>query len=313
MCAARARYPSELDWNLLKVFNAIVEAGGVSAAARSLKRQQPAISLALKRLESEIGARLCHRGPGGFRLTDAGRRVAEIAAGLDRGVSSLPPRLEDAGRDLRGRVRLQLISNVVHPVLDRALAAFHGRHPAVELVIEVATWDAIGRKLLRGEADIGVAPARFQHAQLRYDLLFREVHRPYCGRSHPLFGKRIANPRSLAGYGFVLTGNDEPDDLTKFRLRHGLGRQLAGLSEHLEEAKRLALAGVGICFLPEDFARPEVKAGRLWALDDRRRGPTMSLFVITNPEAAAHLAAQLFLAELRRRIPKGATARRKNH
>lgn len=313
MPAARARFSSGLDWNLLKLFNAIVEAGGVSAAARRLNRNQPAISLALKRLEAGVGARLCQRGPAGFRLTDAGRRVAEIAAGLERGVSGLPPRLADAGRDLKGRVRLQVISNVVHSVFDRALAAFHSRHPSVELVIEVDTWDAIGRNLLRGEADIGVAPARFQHAQLRYDLLFREVHRPYCGRGHALFGKHVGNPRSLAGYGFVLTGDDEPDDLTKFRLRYGLGRQVAGLSEHLEEAKRLALAGVGICFLPEDFARPEVKAGRLWALDDRRRGPTMSLYVITNPEAATHMAGELFLAELRRRASKPPAKRRKKH
>ena len=313
MRAAPAKFSSGPDWNLLKVFNAIVEAGGVSPAARVLNRKQPAVSLALKRLEAEVGAKLCQRGPGGFRLTDAGRRVAEIAAGLERGVTELPPSLSDAAREVRGRVRLQLISNVVSPALDRALAGFHARHPEVEFVIEVDTWDAIGRALLRGEADIGLAPARFQHAQLRYDTLFREVQRPYCGRSHPLYGRRVAKPAALAGYGFVLTGDDEPDDLTKFRLRHGLGRRLAGVSEHLEEAKRLALAGVGICFLPEEFARPEVRAGRLWPLGEGRQGPTMTLYVITNPGAPSHLACQLFLAELRRAVPKNPTGGRKKH
>ena len=57
MRAAPAKFSSGLDWNLLKVFNAIVEAGGVSPAARVLNRKQPAISLALKRLEAEVGDR----------------------------------------------------------------------------------------------------------------------------------------------------------------------------------------------------------------------------------------------------------------
>jgi DNA-binding transcriptional LysR family regulator len=311
MRAAPAKFSTELDWNLLKVFNAIVEAGGVSPAARLIGRKQPAVSLALKRLEAEVGARLCLRGPGGFRLTDAGRRVAEIAAGLERGVTELPPSLSAAAREVRGRIRLQLISNVVSPALDRALAAFHARYPEVDFVIEVDTWDAIGRALLRGEADIGVAPARFQHAQLRYDLLSHEVQRPYCGRGHPLYGRRVANPAALADHGFVLTGDDEPDDLTKFRLRHGLGRHLAGVSEHLEEAKRLALAGVGICFLPEEFARPEVRQRRLWPLGEGRQGPTMALYVITNPGAPGHLAGQLFLAELGRALPKNPVRARK--
>jgi len=302
MAQTPTKFSTELDWNLLKVFNAIVEAGGVSPAARVLGRKQPAISLALKRLEGEVGGRLCQRGPGGFRLTDLGRRVAETAAGLELGVAELPPVLAEGVRDLRGRVRLQLISNVVSPAFDRALAGFHARHPGVELAIEVDTWDAIGHKLLRGEADVGVAPARFQHAELRYDLLFREVHRPYCGRGHPLFGRRVSGPAALAGHGFVLTGSDEPDDLMEFRLRYGLGRHVAGLSRHLEEAKRLAVAGVGICFLPEAFARPEVRVGRLWAISSGRRGPTMALYVITNPKAAGHLAGQLFLAELRKSL-----------
>jgi hypothetical protein len=39
----------------------------------------------------------------------------------------------------------------------------------------------------------------------------------------------------------------------------------------------------------------------------------MALYVIANPEASGHLVGRLFLAELGRRLPKGAVARRKNH
>jgi DNA-binding transcriptional LysR family regulator len=86
--------------------------------------------------------------------------------------------------------------------------------------------------------------------------------------------------------------------LTAFRARHGLGRFVAGLSEHLDEAKRLATLGVGICFLPEGFAEPDVSTGRLWPLIADGEHPTMPVFVITNPRAPRKLARQLLLSEI---------------
>jgi DNA-binding transcriptional LysR family regulator len=108
----------------------------------------------------------------------------------------------------------------------------------------------------------------------------------------------------LAGQAFVLTGADEPDELTAYRSRHGLGLEVAGLSEHLDEAKRLTILGVGICFLPEAFAAPDVETGRLWPLLRHEDQPCMPVFVITNPRAPGKLARQLLLAEIG--VPGGA-------
>lgn len=73
-----------LDWNLLKVFDEIVRSRGVSAAARQLERNQPAVSLALKRFEDRLGTTLCRRGPGGFELLVEGEPVAETCRDIAR-------------------------------------------------------------------------------------------------------------------------------------------------------------------------------------------------------------------------------------
>ena len=67
----------DLDWNLLKIFDQIVRSGGLSAAARQMPQNQPALSLALKRLEERLEITLCRRGPGGFELLVEGELVAE--------------------------------------------------------------------------------------------------------------------------------------------------------------------------------------------------------------------------------------------
>ncbi len=287
-----------VDWNLLKTFHEIVEAQGVSRAGRALRRKQPALSLALKRLESALDVTLCRRGPRGFELTDEGLLVAETCRSLNMLVRNVPKRLSNLTEDLRGRVSIQIISSLVCERFDAAISRFHRRYPKVEILIDVTTWDSVAAALLRDEIDVGVATAQTLRSDLTYDFLFDEVHGAYCGRTHPLHGKSFDDPASLAAQAFVLTGADEPDLLTAYRTRHGLGLKVAGLSEHLDEAKRLTMLGVGICFLPQAFAAPDVAAGRLWPLLKDAEQPSMPIFVITNPRAPQKLARQLLLAEI---------------
>ncbi|MGE3876656.1 MAG: LysR family transcriptional regulator, partial [Parvibaculaceae bacterium] len=253
-----------LDWNLLKVFDAIVQSGGIARAAQRLGRQQPAVSLALKRLEDRIQCKLCRRGPAGFRLSEEGRRLAEICQQLREQVRNLPDTIAGTGQEVKGSLRIGVISNLISPALDQLIRNFNERYPQVKILLDVSSWSDVIDALLRGDIDVGIAPARQQRAELNYLRLFREVHVAYCGRRHRLFGARKVRPRQLAEEHFVLTGSDEPDQLSDFRLRHGIGRHVAGVSPHLEEAKRLAVMGVGLCFLPEGYAEPEVASGRLW-------------------------------------------------
>lgn len=291
-------FSRNVDWNLLKTFHEIVEAQGVSRAGRALRRKQPALSLALKRLESALEVTLCRRGPRGFELTDEGLLVAETCRSLNTLVRNVPKRLSNLTEDLSGRVSIQIISSLVCERFDAAISRFHDRYSKVEILIDVTTWDSVAAALLRDEIDVGVAPAQTLRSDLSYDFLFDELHGAYCGRTHPLFGKTFDEPSSLSNDAFVLTGADEPDLLTAFRTRHGLGLKVAGLSEHLDEAKRLTLLGIGICFLPEAFAAPDVAAGRLWSLLKKTEQPSMPIFVITNPRAPHKLARQLLLAEI---------------
>lgn len=293
-----SNFSRSLDWNLLKIFHQIVQAGGISRASRALGRKQPAVSLALKRLEAQLGVKLCTRGPKGFELTHEGLLFAETCGALNGLIQQAPKRLANLPDEVAGRISIQVISSLVCDKLDSAIARFHNSHPRTEINIHIATWEQVTGAILRDEIDIGVAPARTLRSDLKYDFLCEEVHRPYVGRTHRLFGKRFADPAALAGEAFILTGADEPDLLTTYRKHHGLGQHVGGLSEHLDEAKRLTIVGVGICFLPEGFAAPEVTAGRLWPLVEDGDKPSMPVYLITNPNAPRKVSKQLLLSEI---------------
>jgi DNA-binding transcriptional LysR family regulator len=298
-------FARNLDWNLLRAFHEIVQAGGISRAAQRTGQKQPALSMALKRLEDHIGARLCRRGPGGFKLTREGELLAETCASIFGSVAHIPHSVANVATDVHGRVRIQLISNLVDARIDDAIQSFHHAHELVEIFVSVATWDVIQRSVLRNEVEIGIAPAPAHHRDpdLHYEVLFHEVYRPYCGRSHPLFGVTVDQPADLAGYSFVLTGADEPDQQTKFRQRYGLGRHVAGLSEHLEEARRLTVLGLGLCFLPEAFASRDTATGQLHPVLASGNNPSSEILVISNPQAPTHRARDLLLQYFRKSMP----------
>ena len=186
---------------------------------------QPALSLALKRLETELGSRLPPARAGS--MTDEGMLVAETC----RSLNALVRNAETARQSHRGGPGAHFHRGHFEPRLralrcrDRQISrpASQGgdpdRHHDLGLVAPA---------LLRDEIDICVAPAQVLRSDLKYDFLFDEVHKAYCGRGHPLYGKTSIAPRRSRA-SFVLTGADEPDSLTAYRTRHGLGVHVAGL------------------------------------------------------------------------------------
>lgn len=292
---AGLRFATSLDWNLLRTFHEIVRAGGISKAAKVHSRKQPAMSMALRRLEELLGAVLCHRGPSGFHLTQEGEMLAETCDRIFGTIANVPNRFATSTTEVRGRVRLQMISNLVDNSLDDRLTAFHQTYPAVEIFINISAWEVVPRVVLRNAADLGVAPAQVRVPTLRYEPFFREVYQAYCGPLHPLFRQTFRDPRDLAAYGLIHTGADEPEQLTAYRLKYGIGRIIAGLAERMEEARRLVLLSVGVCFIPEALAQADVAAGRLHPLLDSDDLPSSQIYLIWNPKAPAHRARDRML------------------
>ena len=84
------RFARNLDWNLLRTFVVLVQEGSVTGAANRLLLQQPAVSMAMKRLEETVGCRLIERRPGYFEMTEAGRKVYLQAREIFGAVVRLP-------------------------------------------------------------------------------------------------------------------------------------------------------------------------------------------------------------------------------
>jgi len=96
----------------------------------------------------------------------------------------------------------------------------------------------------------------------------------------------------------------DPEQLTKFRQRHDINSNFVGQSSHLEEAKRLAITGVGLCFLPEGFTEDEVQKGTLWPVTKTIDDLALDIYVISHSQVPEHLILKYFLNEVAKNVAK---------
>lgn len=145
-----------MNWDDLRVAQAVASAGSLSGAAKVLGLSHPTVFRRLRRLESDLGVRLFERGPNGYMATEAGADALACIERMADGAHDLERRV--LGRDLQptGVVRLTTTDSLLHGLLTPLLGAFRATHPGIRLTFLTSTrpFD-LGRR----EADIALRPA----------------------------------------------------------------------------------------------------------------------------------------------------------
>ena len=249
----------ELDWNLLRTFVVLATSRSITDAADRLALKQPTVSAALKRLEDRIGKRLIERSPGKFHLTEAGDLLYREAVEIQGSILRLGTLMRDVTDEVRGHVTIAMASHVVCPIFDEVLSRFHQEHPQATLSIDISASRAAIAAVLAKRATLAVCLLRDRSPRLEYRRLYREYFGFFCGPRHPLFGKTDLTLKDLAGHSSVSFVTDQLDDVlrpvTLMRAEAGLGDRIVGKSAHLEEVRRMIIAGLGVGPLPVHVAR----------------------------------------------------------
>ncbi|TCO72402.1 LysR family transcriptional regulator [Rhodovulum euryhalinum] len=296
------RLVRELDWNLLRTFVVLAQAGSVTGAAERLRLKQPTVSAALKRLEDRLGRRLIDRRPGHFALTEAGALLYREAVDIQGSILRLSTLIREVTDEVQGHVRIAVASHVVCPLFDRALAAFHARHPRATLSLDVMPSRAALAAVSEKAATLAICLVRQRNPALEYLRLYREFFGLYCGPPHPLFGRAGLTLDDLKGLPSVSFETDRLQDVlrpvTLMRAEAELGDHIVGQSSHLEEVRRMIVAGLGVGPLPVHVVRRDVEDGLLWPLPPHDRQPAIDVHVVWNPRARMNRAEDAMLATL---------------
>ncbi|MDR3471368.1 MAG: LysR family transcriptional regulator [Devosia sp.] len=288
-----------IDLRLLRVFVAIVEAGGFPDAQIVLNLSSSTLSTHLGALERTVGGQLCERGRGGFRLTDFGRSTYQAARQLFADIDTFQASLgRDQGK-LVGRLRIGIVDGVVtYPKLglQTALNSFAGYAEGVFIDLTQGTPNELEHAVTQGQRDLAVGPFSQKAPGLSYVPLCSEPHGLYCGGSHPLFDARpeAVTREAIGDANFSVRGYRHLEDL--YRVDHP--RASASVI-HMEAQTMLILSGRFVGFLP-------CHIGEHWAAQGKMRRLRPEIYSFESQHFAAIRRAdagqplvQSFLRELK--------------
>lgn len=145
-----------MELRQLRYFVTLAETLNFHRAAERLNMSQPPLTVAIRKLEEELGAALFVRGPRGVTLTDVGRVAIDIAHATLAQADRFKLVVRDGAAGERGRLRIGFIGSATFELLPRIVPRYCRKYPDVELVLEEATSTEIVRRLADGDLDVGL-------------------------------------------------------------------------------------------------------------------------------------------------------------
>ena len=295
-----------MDIYQLRSFYEIVREQSFTRAADKLFLTQPAISLQIKALESELDEILLERNRRQLRLTPAG----EILFAHAKAVLS---RLEKARDDiaalkqvLRGRLTIGTSDTNCTYVLPNVLAEFRARYPAVELNIRNRMSPEVSNLVLNDEVEFGLATLPVKHRDLVSESLFERRDVLICPPDHALGKRRRIGLKQLAEYPFLVlerrsTSRQLLDEVFQ---RQGLALQVEMTLGGIEIIKRYVEIGLGIALVPEVAVEAEVAARKVHAVQVNGLAKRQ-IGLIEHRQRRRSPATEAFLALLREFVSAG--------
>ncbi|GHC44079.1 LysR family transcriptional regulator [Neogemmobacter tilapiae] len=261
-----------MDWDKLRIFHAVADAGSLTHAGDVLHLSQSAVSRQIRALEESLSVTLFHRHARGLILTEQGELLFEATQAMVKRLDATAARIRDSEDEVFGELRVTTTMGFGTLWLAPRLAKLYAKFPAlkIDLMLEERVLDLPMR-----EADVAIRMKEPSQADLIRKRLMQIRMRLYASpeylaehgtpqsmddlSQHRLISQHAGTPQVQAGANLVadLMSHDIPSTLT---VNNYFG-VLQGVLNHL---------GIGVLpdYLTEDFPQlvrvlPEVESGEV--------------------------------------------------
>jgi LysR family hydrogen peroxide-inducible transcriptional activator len=239
-------------------------------AAEACFVSQPTLSVAIKKLEEELGVILFERGPGEVTTTPIGESIIEQAQRVLEEATRIKE-LAAGGRDpLAGTLRLGAIYTIGPYLLPKLIPILRRTAPAMQLLIQENFTHRLAESLKHGEVDVIVVALPFSEPGVVTQAVYDEPFLVAVPQRHPWARKKEIASEELTNESMLLLGaghcfRDQVLDLcatvSRSPNRSGIQRTFEGGS--LETIRQMVASGVGITVLPATSITPGAGASDL--------------------------------------------------
>lgn len=277
-------------WNWLPAFLEIAEAGSIVAAAGRLALTPAAVSRTLGLLEESLGVPVFNRVGKSLVLNAAGAAlrdaVREATRTVDVGLS------ETLGDPFLGPLRIASLGVLTELVIPSIVELKREYRDLLPEHLNIGPADA-NNLLVRGRLEVAFYYEEITAENIVVERIGQLGASVYCGRSHPLFGKRKVTREDVLAEHFSVPRVGESG-----RVRDGwpadVPRKIGMRIELLRSNLVVSLSGTLLTVLPDVTAAPYVATGELRELPVVRL-PPIEVFVARHQATLGRRPVELLI------------------
>ena len=274
-----------------------------SRAAERLLRTQPAVSLALQRLELELGEKLIDRSAKDLVLTDAGQTVLEYA----RRFENLRQELENSLAELRdnsaGRLAIGANESTTLYLLGH-IARYRRLYPKVKVQVRRSLSSKIPAELIDGNLELGVISYDPGDARLVSTVLYTDSLVFVVSPKHPFAKRKSASITDLGGETFIAHNVVSPyrDVVLREFQRHKVPLNMEVEMPTVETIRRMVEDNQGVAFLPRMCVEKDLDQKTLCEVRVKEMQVERKIRLVYPSRRALSHAARAFLEVVKSRV-----------
>ncbi|HKR11833.1 MAG TPA: LysR family transcriptional regulator [Pyrinomonadaceae bacterium] len=250
----------------LRAFVAIAETGTFTAGALRVHVTQAAISMQIRQLETEIGAKVFVRAPRHVILTEAGEQLLRRARHILREHDAALDEIAELAGAERGRLRIGSASAMVlTDQLPGILADLRSQHPGAEIAVTSGTSEVLVDQILAGEIDIAFVSLPVDVRGIKTERLSDDQLVAIASPLHKLAKQKTISAYTLAGERLILgeRGGNTRRLIDQFFAQAGVTLHVAMELSRQQAIRRMVEADMGVGIVPLQSVIDEVDNGKL--------------------------------------------------
>jgi DNA-binding transcriptional LysR family regulator len=250
----------------LRAFIAIAELGTFTAGAQRVHVTQAAISMQIRQLENELGARLFVRAPRRVMLTEAGEQLLQRARQILRDHDAAVDEIAELAGAERGRLRVGSASAMVTTdVLPKLLKELRKQHGGAEITVGSGTSEALVQQILAGELDMAFVSLPVEARGISTERLSQDQLVAVASPRHRFAKQRTISAYTLAGERLILgeRGGNTRRLIDQFFAQAGVSLHVSMELSRQAAIRRMVEEDMGVGIVPLQTVSDAVAKGRL--------------------------------------------------
>jgi DNA-binding transcriptional LysR family regulator len=292
-----------MDLDQMRGFLETAREKSFTKAAAKLFLTQPAVSLQVKALETELGTQRFERRGKQVLLTDAGRLLYERSEVILELVTRVHQDMASLGVLKTGRLRVGTSDTNCAYVLPPVVKAFREAYPGVELRLTDRMSADVVRLVMDGNVDFGLATLPVGDMRVKTEFLFFREDVMICPTGHPLARQEHVSLQEVTAYPMLMLaqGSTSRAMLDRVLLQLNLTAHMVMELGSIEVIKRFVEIGLGVALVPEVAVREEVLGKRIVAVRVVDL-PAREVGLVQRQNGHLSRAAEVFLAFLKTHV-----------